>query len=983
MNVVCFGQQNWDYCWTGKQQLMTRLAQRGHRVLYVDPQSIEDVAGPVDSLRALAPIRTGFGIRELAPGLFVYTHHHAPALRWRVNHWLRPHRLAALARRLGFEHGIALAHHPSAESYIGAVQPSARVYYAVDEATAFGTLPMEEQRGIRAAEERLVHEADVVLAISPRLYGRLSALHPRTYLLASAADVDHFSPAHLARVAGHPAVISLPRPRLGFVGQIDERIDQELLATLARARPDWQIVLAGRVKLGVDVSTLFACPNIHLLGHQPYEQLPSVLREIDVCLAPYRLTPLTHACSPLKVYEYLATGRPVVATPVNALVTMRGEVALADTADRFRAAVESALRDPAAGRQQRLAFATDNNWDSRVDELERRLAEAIALHPSRPRLVRPSRARAMRGYSGARGVSSSTDPALRAEEPSRGSAVAFRLSCALGCVYYALRVSARLLTGRRPVAVRRILVARRTRLGDLVVFLPTLEALRQRYPDARIVLGVQRGMSAGALLHESTDIDEVRELDHLDQSSRVAQLMGAMRLFAEGFDLVVSGARYFLLREALLSGAPRRIGLDDGHPLQRWNNGVIPFDATRHEADNNLALVEALGARIPGAVRVPHIALTTAAADGVTHLFETLAIPADAPVLTIHPGSQKPSHRWPAERFAELACRLLAERRMLHIVFSAVPDEAPLVEGIRAALPTSLRERALDSMQCGGIPTLVGLLHRSAACLSNDTGVMHLARACGTPLVALLGAEEDRRWGPYPLGSAPAVALRYRVPCAPCVRWSCDPLYCLRSITVNEVFGAVSHLLDTARARTHSGAATDTSGTLERHVSTRTWEALSQTFDVPLVTVVVLAAAPPADGTSPRFPDGGELISAAARDVHSGGALNRTITSIAQQSYPRIEVIVAESCDGSVSGERSVFRGMAGALPIETVHVRRGPLSKAAWETIVRSARGALVVPVLAGATLDRGKVADDVARLVRVPAEGGQRDGWLRVDGQ
>jgi len=983
MNVVCFGQQNWEYCWTGKQQLMTRMAQRGHRVLYVDPQSNEDVAGVGDSLRALAPTRTGFGVRELAPGLFVYTHHHAPALRWRVNHWLRPHRLAALARRLGFEQGVALAHHPSTEPYLGAVRPGARVYYAVDEATAFGTLPLEEQHRIRAAEERLVHAADVVLAISPRLYGRLSDLHPRTYLLASAADVDHFSPTHLARVAGHPAVAALPAPRLGFVGQIDERIDQTLLVALARARPDWQIVLAGRVKQGVDVSALSSYPNIHLLGHQPYELLPSVLREIDVCLAPYRLTPLTRACSPLKVYEYLATGRPVVATPVDALLGMSEEVALADTADRFRAAVESALRDPASGRQRRLAFAADNSWDSRVDELERRLAEAIALHPPRPRLVRPSRARAMRGYGGASATGSAADPSLRADEPSRGSVVAFMLSCGMGWLYYALRVGARLLTGRRPVGVRRILVARRTRLGDLVVFLPTLEAIRRRYPHARIVLGVQRGMSAGALLHDSTDIDEVRELDHLDRTSRVAQLMGTMRLFAEGFDLVISGARYFLLREALLSGAPRRIGLDDGHPLQRWNNGVIPFDATRHEADNNLALVEALGARVQGAARIPTIGLNAAATEGATRLFEALALPADAPVLTIHPGSQKPSHRWPAERFAELACRLLAERRTLRIVFSAVPDEASLVDGIRAALPAALRERAQSSMEHGGIPTLVGLLHRSAACLSNDTGVMHLARACGTPLVALLGAEEDRRWGPYPVGSAPAVALRYRVPCAPCVRWSCTPLYCLRSITVDEVAGAVSRLLDTARARVHSSAAADMPGALERRVSTRTWESLSQTFELPLVTVVVLAAAPPANGATSRGPDGDEPIFATARDVHSEGAVNRTITSIALQSYPRIEVLVAEPCSSPVGDEQSVWRAMAGSLPIEKVHVPRGPLSEVAWERIVRGARGELVVSVVAGAVWERGKVADDVAKLVRVPAGSGQRDGWFGIDGE
>ncbi|HEX6966989.1 MAG TPA: glycosyltransferase family 9 protein, partial [Gemmatimonadaceae bacterium] len=753
MDVVCFGQQNWDYCWTGKQQLMTRLAQRGHRVLYVDPQSMEDVAGLHDVMRSLAPVATAFGVRELAPRLFVYTHRHAPPLRWRVNHWLRPHRLAALAERLAFRGGVAIAHHPSAEPLLGMVRPRARIYYAVDEATAFGAMPVEERQRIRAAEERMARDADIVLAISPRLHTRLSALQPRTYLLESAADVDHFAPARLARAAAHPAVASIPSPRLGFVGQIDERIDQALLVALARARPDWHIVLAGRVKHGVDVSALTTRPNIHLLGHQPYELLPSVLRDIDVCIAPYRLTPLTQACSPLKVYEYLATGRPVIATPVNALLRLGGVVTLADAPDAFRAAVTAALANPAAGRERRLAFAEANSWDARVDELEHRFEEALARHPGRPRLVRPSQSAARwRAWRPRQPRSSETRApiaALDAEALSLRARVPFLVLCGAGWLYYGARVGVRLLRGRRPAGIRRILVARRTRLGDLVVLLPTLRALRERYPHARIVLGVQRGMSAGAVLAGSADIDEVRELDHLDRSSRLAQLAGTIKLFADGFDLVISGARYFLLREAFLSGAPRRVGLDDGHPLQRLNTRVLPFDVTRHEADNNLALVEALSGPVEGAARIPSVPMHDAAAAGLARLTERLALPADAPVLTVHPGSQKPSHRWPAERFAELVCRLLTARPALHVVFSGVADEAPLIDAIRGSLPEELRERAHSGIGLADIPTLIGLLHRSDACVSNDTGAMHLARACGTPVVALLGAEEDRRWGPY------------------------------------------------------------------------------------------------------------------------------------------------------------------------------------------------------------------------------------------
>jgi ADP-heptose:LPS heptosyltransferase/glycosyltransferase involved in cell wall biosynthesis len=937
MDVVCFGQQNWDYVWTGKQQICTRLAARGHRVLYVDPQSLEDAAGFGETARALAPVTTRFGVRELAPGLFVYTHQHAPLLRWRLNQWRRPRLLRALASRLAFDGAIALVHHPGAEPLIPAVTPSALVYYAVDEATAFGTMPEAARQRTRDAEERLARAADTVFAISPLLFERLAAIQPRTYLLESAADVEHFAPARLARAPIHPTLAPLTGPRLGFVGQIDERIDQPLLVSIARARPTWHIVLAGRVKAGVNITALAAEPNIHLLGHQPYELLPSVLRDVDVCIAPYRLTPLTNSCSPLKVYEYLATGRPVVSTPVHALLGANDVVALAETPEQFLAAVEAAIHDSRTGRDRRLAFAAENSWDRRVDVLEERLEETAARHRRRPTAMRPSRVR--RVYA-SRTTGATVSPA--SEQPSLRVRVPFALLCGAGWVYYGLRVAARFLTGRRPVGVRTILVARRSRLGDLVVFLPTLRALRAHYPHARIVLGVQRGMSAGVLLDGSSDVDEIRVLDHLDRSSRFAQLAGTMRLFGEGFDLVLSGGSYFLLRDAFLSGAPYRLGLDDGHPLQRLNSRVLPFDTTRHEADNNLALVEALGARIEDEARAPTLTAGSAATRGFAQLANSLALPPDAPVLTVHPGSQKPSHRWPAERFAELVRMLLTEHPALRVVFSGIPDEAPLVEVIRTSIPPPLRERALSSIGHADIPTLIGLLARSRACLCNDTGVLHIARACGTPLVALLGAEDDRRWGPYPTGPAPAVALRYRVPCAPCVRWSCAPLYCLRSIAVHEVMNALSPLLARAVRRPDELSPATTSNRTERRGGTRAWGALAGAFELPLVSVTILD-----DGRCPVE------------------RLTDAVATVARQSYPCIEILVPRTDTDDAPDVEVTLRRIATTIPITIVQVSNAD-TRAVQREVEELARGELVVPLKPGAVWTRDRVAEEAAAFVR-----------------
>ena len=933
MDLICFGQQNWDYCWTGKQHLMTRLARRGHRVLYVDPQALQDVASLADHLRALAPVATGFAVREVAPGLSVFTHRHAPILGWRLNEARRPRVLRSLARRLGFQRPVALVLHPDARPFLRAVRPAATVYYAVDEMTAFGGMTEAERRRMRAAEEALLAEADLALCVSPRLLERFRRTQPRSYLLENGADVDHFAPARLARAPRHPAMAGLPSPRLVFVGQVDERLDQPLLVTLARARRDCAVVLAGRVKPGVDVSALAAEPNVHLIGYQPYEELPSVLAGADVCLVPYRLTDLTQSCNPLKVFEYLASGRPVVTTPLDGLGRTAGVVEVADTPERFVEAVGRALADPAAGREARLAVAAANGWEQRADELERRLEEAVAAASARtaggarPRVRR----RARRGGSG---TPHGPHDADRLSWCGRLAFWAFTLA---GHVYYALRVAARALRGEPHPAVRRILVARRCRLGDLVVALPALARLRAIYPRARIVLGVQRGMSAGALLEASPDVDEVRVLDFLARPTRAGRLAGALSLFLEGYDVVVSGASFFLLREAFFAGAPRRVGLDDGHPLQRLNSRTVALDPTRHEADNNLAVVETLGPSPHAAARPPLSLPPAAVQDGWRRVAAALRIGEDATLVVVHPGAQKPSRRWPVDRVGALVRRLLERRADLTVVLTGVPDEAPLVDAVLCALPPPLASRAASAVGLTDLPALVALLDRAAAVVCNDTGLLHLARARGAPLVALLGPENDRRWGPDPAGPGTAIAIRHEVPCAPCLRWDCAAQFCLRALGVDEVEAAVLALLDGERGRLPG---------FTRRATRWTWDRLDAAgFEVPLVSVLLAAA------------DHGRAAAEALR------AAGPALAAAMRQTYPRLEVVVA--VDGVAEADRllAALDGPGGV----TARVVRS--AAGAWRAALDASAGTLVAPLEPGVVWLPGKVGADVALLQRDPA--------------
>jgi ADP-heptose:LPS heptosyltransferase/glycosyltransferase involved in cell wall biosynthesis len=914
MNLVCFGQQNWHHCWTGKQHLMTRLARRGHRVLYVDPRPL-DVMATADE-RACPPGLPA-GVREVEAGVKLFTYlrpargHFLPDRRWRSGALVR-----RAAQGLGIDAPVVLALRPDVGTQMRAIDPVAQAYYAVDEWTGFAGLSDAWRVRMRAYEEELLRHVDLALAVSPRLAERFATLQPRTELLPNGADLDHFAPERIARLAAHASLRDLPGPRLGFIGQIDDRVDQDLLVAIARARPDWQIVLVGRIK-GVDVGRLAALTNVTILGYQPYDELPRVLRDIDVCLVPYQSTPLTQSCNPLKVFEYLASGRPVVSTPLEGLFVHGDAVIRAAGADEFIRAIDRALAHPTEGLQERLAVARANSWEDRADRLEA-LLEDIQAEGRRVR-ARPSRGRVP-------SVAERRNLVL-----TRKARVAYAALNFAGTLYYAARVAVRRLRGVPHADTRRILIARNNcDLGDLIAFLPTLTALRARYPEAHIVLAAQPAVSGRALV-EGGLVDEIRTLSHLSEQSARRRLAGTVRLFLEGFDLVVSGASYYLTREPFFTGSPRRIGLDEGLPLQSLNTAVVPMDLCRHEAENNLAILELIGIHVDDSSAVPEISAIRRLEDVQFHqLAAGLGLDGSGRIVTVHAGSKKLTRRWPVEHFAELVGNLLTRHAELQVALSGVASEVDLVEAVRIRLPEQVRMRAVNVAGRTGLSDLVALVDGSAAVVSNDTGLMHLARARNVPLVAVLGPENDRRWGPYPRGTAPVLALRHVVPCAPCRRRTCEDLYCLRALTVAEVLESTERLL-----------AGEVESAFRRVVTRHTWQELaSMGHAVPRVSAVV----PVMDAADAR-------------------RLLDTVISLDATRYPLVDVVVAIA-NGIHINELTDLASHAG-VPIRCVSVESAE-SQAVWEAGADAARGDWLIRVSPGETWSGDRLADRVAEAVR-----------------
>jgi glycosyltransferase involved in cell wall biosynthesis len=373
-SIVCLGFAEWDaQLWTNQQHLMSRLA-KGNRVLFLESLGLRRPRQAGRDLRrmarrarkALEGSRAVDGLHVLSP--LVIPLHGRRGIAG-LNARLLRAQVGRAARKLGMERPLLWSYVPQADWLVDTLDPSLIVYHCVDDIAA--------QKGVRSdafrvAEARFAARADLVLASAPALAERMSTLNRNVFYAPNVADTERFATA-LEEGPTDPALAALPRPRIVFTGAVvATKLDIDLIEGVAKARPDWSIALVGPIGVGdprTDISCLRRLSNVHLLGSRPYGELPDVLRGADVALVPYAINDLTRSVFPMKVFEYLAAGLPVVTTPLPALADTPGVVVAAD-AEATVAAVERALgADGLEARRARSQEVLGNSWEARLDEI--------------------------------------------------------------------------------------------------------------------------------------------------------------------------------------------------------------------------------------------------------------------------------------------------------------------------------------------------------------------------------------------------------------------------------------------------------------------------------------------------------------------------------------------------------------------------------------------------------------------------------------
>ena len=260
---------------------------------------------------------------------------------------------------------------------IGKLIPSSlNVYHCVDPLV----VSFDRKHGIKS-EKIILENSDLVICTSKQLYLEKKQQHPKTYFVPNAADISHSEKARNIYTNFHPLLKEIVKPIVGYFGNIERRIDYELLEKVFDQNPDKNFVFVGPVNDNLLPATWYKKSNVHLIGRVPFEEMPSILKGFDVAIIPFKKDAVSNTIFPLKLFEYLGSGVPVVSTNFNEDLKdfTKQTVSYCATADEFSIALNDAIENESIIRKnERVKIAEENTWEKRAKEFSDLLENALA-----------------------------------------------------------------------------------------------------------------------------------------------------------------------------------------------------------------------------------------------------------------------------------------------------------------------------------------------------------------------------------------------------------------------------------------------------------------------------------------------------------------------------------------------------------------------------------------------------------------------------
>jgi glycosyltransferase involved in cell wall biosynthesis len=394
-SIICFGGEDWWYHHQhSKNHLMRRFARAGNRVIFVNSISmgLPSISNPdllskiKRKLRSYAqPIRiTEDGIIVVSPPVLPF---YSSGWARAINRWLLVMQLRLLMVAFEMPRPILWIAIPTAGEVVGRINEQLLIYQVSDKYDANQMDHATAANVIAEMHNYLIRQADVVFYSGRKLFEEETGSHPKTkaksMLLEQGVDYDHFATATSMEGIQPNDLAGVPHPRLGYLGAIEPwLIDQELVRYVSQRRPGWQWILVGLRAAPLDIESL---ENVHYLGSRPYASMPTYAAAFDVCVLPWVTNnSFVSYGSPIKVREYLATGKPVVITPIYEYEPLDGILRVSRSYDDFIAKVEDALNNDSTDKSKTRQLAVKGaTWDARAEQVSSAITTLLSLKHQR------------------------------------------------------------------------------------------------------------------------------------------------------------------------------------------------------------------------------------------------------------------------------------------------------------------------------------------------------------------------------------------------------------------------------------------------------------------------------------------------------------------------------------------------------------------------------------------------------------------------
>src|SRR6266478_3712811 len=389
MDFVSFSLNYWEDLWQSRHQIMLALAQN-HKVLFVSPPfSLSEVLARPEagSLPKSGLIHRQANLRTLVFPKFLFQTYRFPRIEKLMSHQ-RQMKVRRVMKKCGFQDTVLFIWHPQFAELVGTLREALTCYYVDDEFSAYAGYNEMRAQDILQQEDELLRRVDLVFANGPVLLAAKNK-YGNAISVPMTADFELFSRSRLPETLVPQDLEAIPHPRIGYIGNLNDKVDFALLGQLATARSNWSFILVGPANIrGADVRSDFEAlqrlPNVFLLGSKSRESLPNYIKGFDVCTMCYRENGWANSVYPLKLHEYLASGKPCIGSGLASLREFSEVVQIATTPQEWLKAIQVAIADKDPKRaERRVQVAHENRLEVRIATIEKAIAQK--MHEKRSR----------------------------------------------------------------------------------------------------------------------------------------------------------------------------------------------------------------------------------------------------------------------------------------------------------------------------------------------------------------------------------------------------------------------------------------------------------------------------------------------------------------------------------------------------------------------------------------------------------------------